>query len=927
MSQQFSELLGHPHPVCVTGNRQWIMRFFLQELEHRMETCSGCALLVMPHAQSVLSMQAALTQVFGQKSEFAAKIFVTTPAELENWLSTSPDVSQNYCQSCHSCIIWLETSQFEDLSLAYLFHVCAKLSLPPQTSPVFMVPHGLFEVFKHKCPYAIERIALAEDLDCHQPVVYYFSDHADPARILPDKFWKHCKSTQSLVACRTEIHQLRYAESCHRAHLTAQTLAEVQKTGQLNGQNGTQTLIHNFENHYLPHTGTWRHLVGIDPMPDTDLRCCAKHVLPISPVTQKVHLSYLASNRLSLLNILANHQQKSIESGEIPAVFVQIYALYAQLCQNHVLTSSQDLTDAQKCALQYWCQNGLVSCQDNAYVMTTKGRQKFPGMTHFTELGVLHGWRQTTVCESPNHQLMGMISTDFLRQPVSQRFSLGLQPVQRLFHNLLGNTAILRINTEPAASAWLDAMPMCLSFDQTQRVQKLLYAEGYADDDLLLDEVCVSKLAQTQASFADAPAENFIETTLDIAHWWTFAGAQYNAMTVQILALLAPKLRISYGNCHIRLAWARQAGSTITQIIQRLSDLVSAIHRWREHHQNGCTMPELADQTYQAFQKQWQKTHLYSWLLEILPPGMVHQQFMNEMAAWAKSVPNTVIPVVEVQDLRHIDPALRLTHVIPDTISRKTSVKSSATESHRPQKASVMPQKSDSEGADAQSCEHADMQSQVFTSESQPEPSKPIETHPTCGISCRVHSQNTGTRPQNGIMHTRMPWYYIDNDKNLGLALNMMLKQPFIGLDVETTLYDQRLCLIQIGCAEQSFIIDPMAVNITPLAHLFNHPNIIKVIHNASFEKRVLGKLGMQIAPVVDTLCVSRKRHGMKALGGHSLKAVCMREFNLDMDKACQQSHWDKRPLSPVQLEYAALDAEILVYLYQLYFGKQPKLL
>ena len=182
------------------------------------------------------------------------------------------------------------------------------------------------------------------------------------------------------------------------------------------------------------------------------------------------------------------------------------------------------------------------------------------------------------------------------------------------------------------------------------------------------------------------------------------------------------------------------------------------------------------------------------------------------------------------------------------------------------------------------------------------------------------------TQPRPGIMHTSFPWTYINNDAALGQAINTMLNQKYIGLDVETTLYDQSLCLIQIGCEDQVFMIDPLCVDFMGLSQVFANPNIIKIIHNSSFEKKVLGKYGLQILNIVDTLKWSRQLYGMKIPGGHSLKAVCMREFGYDMDKTNQQSRWEKRPLTDEQLEYAALDAEILIHLYR-HFLKKGKML
>lgn len=52
---------------------------------------------------------------------------------------------------------------------------------------------------------------------------------------------------------------------------------------------------------------------------------------------------------------------------------------------------------------------------------------------------------------------------------------------------------------------------------------------------------------------------------------------------------------------------------------------------------------------------------------------------------------------------------------------------------------------------------------------------------------------------------------------------------------------------------------------------------------------------------------------------GHSLAAVCRRELDKVLDKG-------RRPLSPEQLAYAALDVEVLVPPYQLVRTLQPEL-
>ncbi len=100
---------------------------------------------------------------------------------------------------------------------------------------------------------------------------------------------------------------------------------------------------------------------------------------------------------------------------------------------------------------------------------------------------------------------------------------------------------------------------------------------------------------------------------------------------------------------------------------------------------------------------------------------------------------------------------------------------------------------------------------------------------------------------------------------------------------------------------------------------------IVKVIHNASFERSVLQRSNIVIANVFDTLAASRRIRG-KQVGGHSLAAVCHRELDRSLDKTQQTSDWTRRPLTGAQVNYAALDVEVLVELFAKFSAIQPEL-
>lgn len=145
---------------------------------------------------------------------------------------------------------------------------------------------------------------------------------------------------------------------------------------------------------------------------------------------------------------------------------------------------------------------------------------------------------------------------------------------------------------------------------------------------------------------------------------------------------------------------------------------------------------------------------------------------------------------------------------------------------------------------------------------------------------------------------------------------------PFVGLDVETTLRDQRICLVQISTLDATWVVDALAVrDLSPLDRVFGAERVVKIIHNAPFERRALRQHGIELVNVFDTLVASRRLRGRKIQGGHGLAAVCRRELGYELDKTEQCSDWRRRPLRDRQIVYAALDAEVLVSLYVLFRG------
>jgi hypothetical protein len=169
----------------------------------------------------------------------------------------------------------------------------------------------------------------------------------------------------------------------------------------------------------------------------------------------------------------------------------------------------------------------------------------------------------------------------------------------------------------------------------------------------------------------------------------------------------------------------------------------------------------------------------------------------------------------------------------------------------------------------------------------------------------------------------RQPIRRIADEKALAQVVSDLWSYDVIGVDVETTLRTQQPCLLQIACPAFTAVIDLQLIrDLTPLRELLAAAHINKAIHNAAFECRVLGSLDLPVRPVYDTLKLSR------ALGptgvSHRLADVCYREIRRQIDKSRQTSDWARRPLTQRQIEYAALDAEVLIPLYEALSARMP---
>ncbi|HEY9750391.1 MAG TPA: DNA polymerase, partial [Allocoleopsis sp.] len=172
-----------------------------------------------------------------------------------------------------------------------------------------------------------------------------------------------------------------------------------------------------------------------------------------------------------------------------------------------------------------------------------------------------------------------------------------------------------------------------------------------------------------------------------------------------------------------------------------------------------------------------------------------------------------------------------------------------------------------------------------------------------------------------------VPYHLITTRRELETALRSLEDSPILGLDCETTGLDPHIDtirLIQIATPNQPVIlIDALNIAVcdrNPLRQFLSRP-VLKITHNGKFDWQFLTRAGLQpSAPFFDTQLAYRVlTAGLKT--GLSLQTLAQKLLNIELDKTQQVSDWSK-PLTSHQLQYAAVDAAVLLELYPILVKK-----
>lgn len=135
-----------------------------------------------------------------------------------------------------------------------------------------------------------------------------------------------------------------------------------------------------------------------------------------------------------------------------------------------------------------------------------------------------------------------------------------------------------------------------------------------------------------------------------------------------------------------------------------------------------------------------------------------------------------------------------------------------------------------------------------------------------------------------------------------------------IGLDTEfmrEKTYRAQLCLVQVATEEAVWLVDPLQVDVYPLARLIAEPGVETVVHAGKQDFEILYERFSVVParPFDVQLAAAFAGYGASLPYGRLVEAV----LGVRLDKGEAYTDWCRRPLTLAQLHYAANDVRHLL--------------
>jgi ribonuclease D len=156
---------------------------------------------------------------------------------------------------------------------------------------------------------------------------------------------------------------------------------------------------------------------------------------------------------------------------------------------------------------------------------------------------------------------------------------------------------------------------------------------------------------------------------------------------------------------------------------------------------------------------------------------------------------------------------------------------------------------------------------------------------------------------------------WVEHTDELEAVVDRLVTEPRYALDTEfhrERTYFPRLALVQLAWPGDLVLVDPLAVDATPLTRLFASP-ALAVVHAAQQDLDVLRHAVGEIpSRIFDTQVAA----GFIGYGTPSLSSLVQGELGSTPVKGDRLTDWLRRPLTNAQCEYAASD---VAYLHELH--------
>ena len=163
-----------------------------------------------------------------------------------------------------------------------------------------------------------------------------------------------------------------------------------------------------------------------------------------------------------------------------------------------------------------------------------------------------------------------------------------------------------------------------------------------------------------------------------------------------------------------------------------------------------------------------------------------------------------------------------------------------------------------------------------------------------------------------------MSWELVTEQQQLAERIREWTGADILALDTEfirVDTFNPRVALVQVNARDRVSLVDPLAVDIGELGRILADPERLKIFHACGEDIEIFNLLfpTQPITRIFDT------QTGLAFLGyGAQIgyQKALQECLGIAISKAETRSDWLMRPLSPEQLQYAALDVQYLPALY-----------